>query len=104
MADVADARAWVVTNKTRRQRERVDLERDAFVMEFVGDDTGDQFLLELADVEKLDADAGVVEPIDGFTLQREKILVRQLDLDPKFVADEDILFPPRKTPADADLL
>ena len=47
---------------------------------------------------------GVIKPIKCLAAQRQIILVRQLDLHSEFVADINILFPTRKTSADADLL
>ena len=103
-ADVGDARAWVFVGEGRRDDERVDLERDAFFVEFVFDDRGDELLLEARNVGELDADASVVEAIDRFARERKEIFVGQLDLETKFVADVDILFPSRKTAADTNLL
>ena len=104
LADVRDARARVVTDKGRRRRERIDLERHALNLEFVGDDRGYEFLFELRNIDKLDANAGIFESIESFAFQRQIIFVRQLDLHSKFVANQDVVFPTRKTAADADLL
>lgn len=37
LADVGDARAWVIADECGRQGEWIDLERHAFGFEFVGD-------------------------------------------------------------------
>ena len=104
LADVCDAGAWVVCDKCRGRRKRIDLERNAFDFELVGDDLSYQLLFELADVEKPDADAGMLESIERLAMQRKKIFIRQLDLHAKLVADQYVVFPARKTAADADLL
>ena len=104
LADVGDAGRRVVAGECRWQGERVNLERHSFDLEFVGDDLCDQFLFKLAYINKFYADTGVFKAVEGFAVQRQIILVRQLDLHSKFFTDIDILFPTRKTAADADLL
>ena len=64
----------------------------------------DKFLLELRNVQKFYADAGVLESIDRLAAERQTVFVRKLDLETELIAGIDILFPIRKTPADADLL
>ena len=103
LADVGDTRTGVVTDKGRRRRERIYLKRHALDLEFVGNYRRHEFLLELRNIYKFDADAGMFKPIQSFAVQRQIIFVRQLDLHAKFVADQDVVFPACKTAADADL-
>ena len=50
-------------DKCRRQRKRIDLQRNAFGLELVGDDLRNQFLFKLANIDKLDANAGIIKAV-----------------------------------------
>ena len=81
-----------------------DAQRDALDIHSMGDDLGDQLLLELREIYKLNADAGVLESVNGLAVQRQTILVRELYFETEFVARVDVLLPVRETPTDTDLL
>jgi len=104
LAGIGDAGFLVEVDEGWRDGERVDLERHAFFVQFVRDNFCDELLFEPGDVGEFDADAGVVKPIERFAREREKIFVRQLDLEAKIIADVEVLFPTGKAAADRDLL
>jgi hypothetical protein len=103
LANIRYSGRGVVADKGWRQGERIDVERDALDFKLVGDDLHYQFLFEFADLQKFGPDPSIVESIERSASERKVILVRQLDLKAKLVANIDIFFPAGETSADADL-
>ena len=101
---IGDDHRRIVLDRSSREREGIDLAGNSFLLHPVRDYARDQFLFELANVHERDTDARVLKSIDRLASKGQPILVRQFDLEPKFVASKDIVFPTRKAAADADLL
>jgi len=101
---IGDDHRGIVFDRPCRLRERIDLAGNSFLLHPIRDNAGNQFLFELANVHKRNADPGVLKSIDRLAGEGQPVLVRQFDLKPKFIPREDIIFPTCEAATDADLL
>jgi hypothetical protein len=104
LSNVGDLWFWVGAGEFWWLVEWVDLKRNSFFVEAMSDYLRDQFLFELRDIDKFDANPGVIKTIKRFAMQRDEIAVGQGQFHSKFIADQHFLVPISETAADRDLL